>query len=77
MKNTASSDGCKWMLSMALLLSGDDELAQELREGQLQEGEDQRHVLTPGAPLDFYTDIFTPAHAASQAESTTKDAVTC
>lgn len=31
------------------LLNGDSELAQELREEHLQEGEDQRAVLTPGA----------------------------
>ena len=68
-KDTASKGVCKWILSMALLLNRDSELAQELRGGDLREGEDQRHVLTPGAPLGFYTDIFTPAHTASPSES--------
>lgn len=76
MKGTASNNVCKWILSTALLLNGDSELAQGLREGGLPEGEGQRQVLIPGAPLGFYTDIFAPAHTASQSERATGDAVT-
>jgi len=48
------------------------EPAEGLREGQAHRSLQS----TPGAPLGFYTDIFTPAHAASQSERATGDAVT-
>lgn len=48
MKDTTSNNTCKRIFSRALL-NGDSEVAQELRERHLREGEDQRAVLTPGA----------------------------
>lgn len=71
MKDTASNNVCRWILSTALLLHGDSEVAQGLIGVGLPEGEDQRHALTPGASLGIHTATLTAAHTASQPEGTT------